>query len=94
MRDWIGGIAAWCSRGVNCICLKGNPSMTVSARCFINREHESWNRARRIINTLFFWQADHCKVSFQSDVAYAMRVLTVRNTIKADCPTIGQKVVE
>lgn len=76
MRDWIGGIAAWLSQGINCALLKGNPDMTVSARCHLNRERPRWRTARKIINRIFFWQADHCKSSFQSDVAYAVLVMT------------------
>ena len=76
MGDWIGGIAAWLSQGINCWILRGSPDMTVSARCYINRDKPKWARAYRIINRVFFWQDDHCKSSFRSDVMYAIAVLT------------------
>ena len=77
MRDWIGGIAAWLSRGINCAFLRGNPDMTVSARCYINRDRPRWRTAYAIINRVVFWQQDHCRLSFRSDVVYAQRVLSV-----------------
>lgn len=76
MRDWIGGIATWLSQGINCALLSGSPDMTVSARCFINRNKPRWRVGYTIINRIFFWQDDHCKSSFRSDVVYALSVLT------------------
>ncbi len=68
MRDWFVGIAAWLSQGLNKVFLNGSPDMTVSARCYINRERPGWRIAYRAINRVFFWQDDHCKSSFRSDV--------------------------
>ena len=92
MRDWIGGIAAWLSQGINCALLSGSPDMTVSARSYINRDRKGCGRAYRAINRVFFWQADHCKRSFQSDVTYAIRVLTEHGSgrIPSDNPIVGQ----
>lgn len=82
MLDWIGGIATWLSQGINCVCLKGSPDMTVSARCHLNRHKPKWATARRVINAAFFFQEDHCKSSFQSDVRYAVRVLTAQGEVQ------------
>lgn len=92
MRDWIGGIATWLSQGINYALLSGSPDMTVSARCFINRDQPRWRTGYKIINRIFFWQDDHCKASFRSDVVYALTVLTVHNggKIMSSNPTIGQ----
>jgi len=92
MRDWLGGIAAWLSQGINCALLSGNPDMTLSARCYLNRHKPRWRTAYRIINRLFFWQQDHCQRSFRSDVVYAIYVLKVSQNgkiIPRD-PTSGQ----
>lgn len=83
MLDWIGGIATWLSQGINKIFLNGSPDMTVSARCHLNRDKPGWKRARRIINAVFFFQEDHCASSFQSDVRYAVRVLTAHGQNRA-----------
>lgn len=90
--NYFTGIAAWFSQGMNAIVLGGHHDMTVSARCHINRHRPGWRTARRIINRIFFWQQDHCKSSFRSDVMYAMAVLTHHNGGKmlSDSPTIGQ----
>ena len=66
--------AAWLSQGLNLL-LGGHHDMTLSARCYLNRNRPGWRTAYRLINRLFFWQADHCKISFQSDVRYAEQVL-------------------
>lgn len=92
MRDWLGGIATRISQGLNCWLLKGNPDMTVSARCHLNQDLPRWRTARKIINRLFFWQDDHCKSSFRSDVVYAVWVLTQAEDgrIASDNTIVGQ----
>lgn len=77
MLNYFGGIATWLSQGINCVLLKGNPDMTVSARCHINQHRPRWRTARNIINRIFFWQDDHCAQSFSSDVAYAHKILAI-----------------
>ena len=76
MIEWLGGIAAWISQGINCVFLSGSPDMTVSSRCHINRNKPRWRTARAVINKIFFWQEDHCKASFRSDVGFAMTIIT------------------
>lgn len=41
---------------------------TLSARCW--REHEDskgWNAFRIFVDTLFFWQKDHCRHAYESE---------------------------
>lgn len=71
IKTYLSRIAAWLSQGINCVFLAGHHDMTVSARCYINRHNPRWNRDRKIINTLFFWQKDHCKQSYCRDVNFA-----------------------
>lgn len=82
MLEYFGGIATWLSQGANCVLLKGSPDMTVSARCHVNQHLPGWGRARKIINRVFFWQADHCASSFASDVSYAHEVLDAAQLTK------------
>jgi len=77
MRDWIGGVAAWLSQGINCAVLRGSPDMTVSARCYVYRDKAYWRTGYTVINRIVFWQRDHCKLSFQSDIIYANWVLDI-----------------
>jgi len=44
--------------------LGGDPDETLSSR-FGKRSRS--NTVRKVINTLFFWQKDHCKASVEAD---------------------------
>jgi hypothetical protein len=73
--EQLSRIAAWLSQGANCILLGGHHDCTVSARCYLQREQAGWSLAYRVVNALFFWQADHCYESFQRDVEWAKQVI-------------------
>lgn len=51
--------------------------LTVSARCYIQRNDPGWRVAHRLVNWLFFWQENHCKDSFLLDVDFAKQILEV-----------------
>ena len=68
-------VAAWLSQGANCVLLAGHHDQTVSARCYVNRHSTPWNVARLAINTVFFWQPDHCQASHQRDIEFSREVL-------------------
>lgn len=59
------------SRLLNAI-LGGSTHQTTSARAHIEPQ---WRVARRIINALFFWQADHCLWAWEQEVASARKTL-------------------
>ena len=48
----------------------GNPNMTISARSYC----ENWTVAEKIINKIFFFDADHCRQSWMRDVEFCARV--------------------
>ena len=51
-----------------------NPDITISARAHVEAEYygsPGWTIARDVIDTLFFWQKDHCALSFARDVRNA-----------------------
>ena len=73
MKAYTFGLAEATSQLLNAV-LGGNPNITVSARCYINREKKGWDAAYKVINKVFFWQEDHCKESFDDDIKYAMEV--------------------
>jgi hypothetical protein len=60
--NYISDVWSALSQLINAIC-GGMPCETVSGRA-----HRSQGRARLIINRVFFWQRDHCKLSHQSDM--------------------------
>jgi hypothetical protein len=55
----------------------GNPNMTLSARAYLARNRNPI--PYRVFNTLFFWQDDHCKLSWESDIAFARKALEMLN---------------
>ena len=77
MIDYLTRVSAWLSQGVNCIILLGSEDMTVSARAYAF----NWRIAMRIINALFFWQENHCRLSFLRDVAHARKVIAIHDEV-------------
>ena len=75
MSAYIWNVLEWFSQGLNTVLLAGNPNMTVSARCWLSRERTGWALAYRVINRIFFWQADHCRQSYQDDLRFARSIL-------------------
>ena len=59
------------SRTFNAAVLGGSTHQTTSARMHI----EQWPRGRRIINALFWWEADHCARAWEIEVYHAKRTL-------------------
>jgi hypothetical protein len=53
--------------------LGGNPNITISAHAYLRREHWPWRY--KLINRLFWWQEDHCKLSWASDLMFARKAL-------------------
>ena len=80
-------IFAWLSQGLNVTLLLGSEDMTVSARCWVNRDKRGWRTAYKVINVLFFWQHDHCLLSFCYDAAHAAEVVEIHE--KNGCPCDG-----
>lgn len=71
---WLWRFAAWLSQGVNLVLCNGSPDETLSGRAWRQGQvlgHPGWARARRVIDTLFFWQAAHCRGSHQQDLDLA-----------------------
>lgn len=62
------------SRGINGSLPGGSTFQTTSARAHL-RESKNWDRARRIINGIFFWQEDHCAAEWKREVDNALKTL-------------------
>lgn len=78
MVDYFVRIAAWLSQGINCILLGGLHDQTVSARAYLNRDKKIWGLVYSGLNSVFFWQEDHCLDSHLSDVQFAKQILATR----------------
>lgn len=48
--------------------LGGWPDETVSARAWRQQHKPRWNKARKVIDVLFFWQEYHCYKAYMSEV--------------------------
>ena len=78
MVNYLVRIAAWLSQGINCILLGGLHDQTISARAYLNRDKKIWSLVYSGLNSIFFWQEDHCRSSHQADVNFALAVLERR----------------
>lgn len=54
------------SRLVNRYLFGGKPNQMVSSRCYV--EHHP--RAEKLINSIFFWQENHCRETFLWEVMH------------------------
>jgi hypothetical protein len=60
----------------------GHPNESISARCHrqgVIVGHKGWRRARKIVNWLFFWEADHCYTAYLTDVKWAKELINGRS---------------
>ncbi|QIB67184.1 hypothetical protein [Kineobactrum salinum] len=74
MKRFLLNALVWGSQTVNVLVLAGHPDQTVSARAFVNRDTKRWGVAYKAINTVFFWQDDHCLTSHQEDLLRAKAI--------------------
>ena len=79
MINWLTRGLAWLSQGFNWLLLNGNHDQTVSARCYVYRDKSPWKYLYITINTLVFWQDNHCKSSFDRDVDFALEIIQYQN---------------
>jgi hypothetical protein len=64
------------SRALNVIGYKGSPYQTFSARChMLAPKSVEWDRRRRYVNALFFWQDDHCLKAHSAEIDRALNTL-------------------
>jgi len=82
---YLTNITTWFSQTLHVWLLAGNPDLTVSARCYMQRNDPRWCVAYRIINDIWFWQEDHCKLSFCRDVTHARQVVKYSQLDPTDC---------
>lgn len=64
--------ATWsaCSQLANVLLLQGHPNESISGRC----HREGW-RFKKVVNAIFFWQADHCRGAYSKDLKWANEYL-------------------
>ena len=53
----------------NVIVLRGWVSETISARCWrLRHKNRRWAFMRRLVDALFFWDANHCESAYQNEL--------------------------
>lgn len=66
------------SQTFNAVVLFGNPNETISARGFRNTD-KWWGAATvTVIDFIFFWQDEHCYQRHMKDVAFARKILNIK----------------
>lgn len=68
MKQYVINLLITLDQLVNTI-LRGNPDETLSSRAHRMRAkgHPAWGWAAGAIDTLFFWEADHCRTSWERE---------------------------
>lgn len=65
------------SRAINAFIFDGSTAQTLSARCYLEAPRSpAWERRRRIVNAIFFWQPNHCQWAWEAEVERARYVLS------------------
>lgn len=77
MYDYFTKVAILLSQTANVLLFNGNPDVTVSARAFANREKRFWGILYRAINLIFFFQNNHCMLSFLTDLQNSEAVIKI-----------------
>jgi hypothetical protein len=69
-------LVAFVSRVFNVVFFKGDPYQTFSARCHMEAPNSAkWDRRRRFVNKVYFWQTDHCRQARKDEIDRALRTL-------------------
>lgn len=75
MKRYVFSTAEAISQLGHAVLFGGSPNITISARCYLERQKPIWRIAYRVINRIFFFQEDHCRDSWASDVKFAREAL-------------------
>lgn len=71
MYEYIKRVWSAFSQMLNVVFLFGHPNESISGRS----HREPWPRAKRVINWMFWWQKDHCRSAYMTDITWAKAYL-------------------
>lgn len=74
---YILNVSACVSQVGNTILFLGSPDETISGRCYreyVLKNNPFYSHPYYLINSIFFWQEDHCKSSHLRDVEFAIYI--------------------
>lgn len=69
MRNYIKNILIWLDQGVNVILFLGYPDETLSARAYRHYLDGTRKWLCKLIDAIFWFDKDHCKTSYENEVA-------------------------
>lgn len=82
MNTYLSSLITSTSQFLNVLIFLGNPDETISGRSYRQGQlenHKGWKVSEKIVNVLFFWEKDHCKVSYHRDVQNAKMIVERHN---------------
>lgn len=79
MNEYFTALGSVISAFFNVVLLRGHPNESISGRTY----REGW-KIEPIINMIFFWEPDHCRNSYLSDVIWATSYISKNNTSRSD----------
>lgn len=68
MQKYVKNVLIWLDQGVNVILFLGYPDETLSARAYRHYLDGTTPYLKTIIDTLFWFDKNHCKESYESEV--------------------------
>ena len=73
MFDWLVRLLNAVSQLLNVTLLNGDPNESISGRSY----REGWDTARKIIDTLFWFDPQHCLTAHVNERVWARKVLDI-----------------
>jgi len=67
LRTYLFSIWSATSQWLNVVLLLGHPNESISGRCY----REPWPKLMWLVNKAFFWQVNHCKSAYTTDLKWA-----------------------
>ena len=79
LKEVVYALASLFSRIANAVFFGGSELQTTSARAHMDakRGYEEWEKRRKWINRIFFFQEDHCQDAFNEDLRRARRTISI-----------------
>jgi hypothetical protein len=72
VRDWLYQVVVALDQTSNAIC-GGFADETMSSRAYRMNHRYPFKTYEKIINALFFWQPDHCRKAYESELTGKQR---------------------
>lgn len=78
MIEYLSTLVTAISQFLNVLIFLGDPDETISGRSFrqgVLESHKGWQFMERVVNTLFFFEKNHCEMAYYRDVENARLIV-------------------